>query len=257
MNLAVNARDAMPANGKLTIETEVVQFDEANIAQHPSLTPGSYVRLAVKDSGIGMDEATRVQIFEPFFTTKAPGKGTGLGLSTVYGIVQQSGGSIGVTSEPGCGSTFEIYFPRAEDIAAREQLPSTGTLPSGTETILVVEDYPALGRFAKRILQMAGYTVLLATSGEQALSLLHRHYGPVHLLLTDVVMPGAGGPELASRIVAARPGIKVVYTSGYTDEALQRHGVVADAAHFLAKPYTSQALARTVRAMLDAPAATP
>jgi len=253
MNLVVNARDAMPTHGTLTIETQAIDLDEAHNASHPSVKPGSYARLMVSDSGVGMDEATRMRIFEPFFTTKEPGKGTGLGLSTVYGIVQQSGGSIGVNSELGRGTTFEIYLPRVEEVAHTERPARTLTPVSGTETILVVEDYLALGQFAKRILQSAGYTVLVASNGDEALLLLERHEGPVHLLLTDVVLPGMGGPELVARIADVRPQMKVIYASGHTDDALLRHGVAADATHFLVKPYTSEVLTRAVRAVLDAP----
>ena len=255
MNLVVNARDAIPAHGTLRVESQAIELDETHSASHPSAKPGPYVRLTVSDSGLGMDEATRARIFEPFFTTKEVGKGTGLGLSTVYGIVQQSGGSIGVYSELGRGTTFEIYLPRIGEVAQTERPAQTLTPVSGTETILVVEDYLALGHLVARILQSAGYTVLAASNGADALLLLERYGGPLHLLLTDVVLPGMSGRELAARIAAARPEIKVIYASGYTDEELRRHGVVTDATHFLIKPYTSEQLTRSVREVLDAPLA--
>jgi CheY-like chemotaxis protein len=252
MNLAINARDAMPTGGTLAIETEVVELDDACVGAFPLVKPGPYVMLTVSDTGVGMDEATRKRIFEPFFTTKEVGKGTGLGLSTVYGIVQQSGGTIRVDSEVGKGTSFRICFPRVEETVDTDQ-PAPPIAPErGLETILVVEDYPGLRELARRMLEKAGYTVLLAGNGGEALQLLESHDGPVHLLLTDVVMPGMNGRELAARVVEAHPEIKVIYTSGYTDDAIMRHGVVADAAHFLGKPYTHEDLTRAVRKALDA-----
>ena len=256
LNLVVNARDAMPSGGTLTIETRDVELDEAFAAAHPSLHPGRHVLLAVRDTGVGMDEATCLRIFEPFFTTKDSAKGTGLGLSTAYGIVKQSGGTIWVDSERGRGTTFTIYLPRVEEVADTYQLDRTLTMVPGTETILLVEDEEDVLSLAMEFLQSAGYTVLLAGNGEEALRLLDRHEGSVHLVLTDVVMPGMSGRELATRIAAVRPEIKVLYTSGYTDDAILRHGVLDQGTHFIGKPYTAAELTRKVRAVLDAPDAT-
>lgn len=254
MNLVVNARDAMPAGGTLTIETDDVELDETYAAAHPSVQPGPHVMLAVSDTGIGMDEATRLRIFEPFFTTKNPDKGTGLGLATVYGIVKQSGGSIWVYSDLGRGTTFKIYLPRVDEVADADQPARAGGVVHGTETILVVEDEDALRHVAEGMLQWAGYTVLTASNGGEALLWLERHDGPVHLMLTDVVMPGISGWELAAQLAEARPDIKVLYTSGYTDDAIVRHGVLHSTTHFVGKPYTIEELTRKVREVLDTPA---
>jgi len=254
MNLAVNARDAMPDGGALTIETDDVELDDSYAATHPSVHPGPHVMLAVSDTGVGMDEAIRSRIFEPFFTTKGPGKGTGLGLATVYGIVKQSGGSIWVYSEPGKGTTFKIYLPRVEGVQPT-QGPSpkpTPTAVTGTETILIVEDEEFLRELAGRMLQMAGYTVLTASDGEEALQLLGRYDSPVHLVLTDVVMPGISGRELATRLATSHASVKVLYTSGYTDDVILRHGLLDRTTHFLSKPYSMEDLTRKVREALDA-----
>jgi PAS domain S-box-containing protein len=251
LNLAVNARDSMPAGGTLRITTQDVELDEAFAARHPSVAPGPHVMLAVSDTGVGMDEVTRMRVFEPFFTTKEPGKGTGLGLSTVYGIVKQSGGSIWVDSELGRGTTFTIYLPRVEKVAQQGQ-PTRSTIPvHGTETILIVEDEEALRRVARRIVESAGYTVLTAANGGEALLLLERHDGPVHLMLTDVVMSGMSGTDLAARLVDIRPQMKVLYTSGYTDDAILQRGVLTAAMHFIHKPYATAELTRKVREALD------
>ena len=251
MNLAVNARDAMPNGGTLTIETRNVELDEAFAAEHPSVQPGPHVMLAVSDTGTGMDAATRAQIFEPFFTTKDSGKGTGLGLSTVYGIVKQSGWSIWVYSEPGKGATFKIYLPRVEGMGHKSQPAPVFTSVQGTETILVVEDEEAVRRLAKRVLQRAGYTVLTAGNGAEALLLLARHDGPVHLMLTDMVMPGMSGRDLVAQLEGINSRIKVLCTSGYTDEAILRHGLLDETAHFIGKPYNVAELTRKVREVLD------
>jgi PAS domain S-box-containing protein len=254
MNLAVNARDAMPAGGALTLETANVELDEAYVAQHATVHAGSYVMLAISDTGVGMDEATRERIFEPFFTTKGPGKGTGLGLSTVYGIVTQSGGHVWVYSEVGKGTTFKIYLPRVEE-AADERRPIRTLAPArGTETILLVEDETAVRVLARRILEAAGYTVLPAANGGEALLILERFHDPVHLMMTDVVMPGMSGPELATRLSTLRPGMKVLYTSGYTDDEVVRRGILTDAVRFINKPYAVSELTRKVREVLDRPA---
>ncbi len=257
LNLAVNARDAMPKGGKLTLETANAELDEAYSRTHPEVQPGHYVMLAVSDTGCGMDEATQARIFEPFFTTKEKDKGTGLGLSTVYGIVKQSGGSIFVYSEPGKGTAFKIYLPRVEEVpdergpvAEKRPVPA---LPQGAETVLVAEDDETLRRLIYEILQSSGYAVLEAGRGEEALRLAGEHAGPIHLLITDMVMPGMGGREVAGRLAALRPGTRVLFVSGYTDDAIVRHGVLEHGLAFLQKPFVPEALLRKVRETLDAP----
>jgi PAS domain S-box-containing protein len=252
MNLAVNARDAMPRGGRLTLETANVDLDEAYASDHTEVVPGRYVMLAVSDTGVGMDSETQSRIFEPFFTTKGVGRGTGLGLSMVYGIVRQSGGSVEAYSEPGYGSTFKIYLPRVEKTA--DKLPSAERpLPSirGTETILLVEDDRQVRELAGVLLTACGYTVLVADSAPAVISMCERHAGAIHLLLTDVVMPGSGGRELANQVIARRPGIRVLYMSGYTTNAIIHHGVLDDGACFLQKPFTPASLAGKVREVLD------
>ncbi len=258
VNLAINARDAMPDGGKLTIETANVELDEAYVEQHGGSSPGPHVMLAVSDTGIGMDAETSARIFEPFFTTKRRGEGTGLGLSTVYGIVTQSGGSIWVYSEPGQGTTFKVYFPRA----AQDRRPAAPAAPAaraeglaGTETILLAEDQPEVRSVACAVLTRYGYRVLEASCGEEALEVLRGHREPVHLLLSDVVMPSMSGPELARLVQLQRPGIRVLFASGYTDDAIVRHGVLDPGVAFLQKPFTPTALLRKIRELLDAPMA--
>lgn len=255
MNLAVNARDAMPEGGKLTIETANVELDEDYAKGHVGVAPGPHVMLAVSDTGCGMDAETRSQIFEPFFTTKETGKGTGLGLSTVYGIVKQSGGSIWVYSEPGEGTTFKIYVPRVEEAveAVGRQEPTEAQV-GGSETILVVEDEEVLRRLVCRILRLAGYTVLEAANGGEALMLCEQHDGAIHLLVTDVVMPKIGGRKLAERVAPLRPKMKLAYMSGYTDDAVVRNGQLPPGVPFIQKPFTASNLTRTVREVLDSPA---
>jgi two-component system, cell cycle sensor histidine kinase and response regulator CckA len=251
LNLAVNARDAMPDGGRLLIETREVMLDAAYAATHPALEPGPHVMLAVSDTGTGMDEPTRQRIFEPFFTTKEVGRGTGLGLSTVYGIVKQSGGSVWVYSEPGHGSTFKVYFPRVE---GRPTVVASGAPRGedrGTETILLVEDQPALRLLAKRVLEAAGYTVVDSANGQEAIAKSDAFDGPIHLLLTDVVMPGMNGRVVAAEITARRAHTRVLFTSGYTDDAILRHGVLDDASRFISKPYTPTELRRKVRQAID------
>jgi PAS domain S-box-containing protein len=252
MNLVVNARDAMPEGGRLTLETRETALDEAFAASHPGARPGPCVALAVRDTGVGMDAATCARLFEPFFTTKGPGKGTGLGLATVYGIIKQSGGYIDVDSAPGRGSAFTVYLPRAE--AAAPAPPPEADRPPleslrGVETVLLVEDEEAVRDLACEVLQQAGYTVLGARHGGEALLLSDRHPGPIHLLLTDVVMPELGGRELARRLTVARPELRVALMSGYSDETLEAHGVLG-APGFLRKPITPEALLRSVREVL-------
>jgi PAS domain S-box-containing protein len=254
MNLAVNSRDAMPDGGTLTIETADVELDKGYVRAHGvDLEPGSYVMLTVSDTGIGMDEETRKRVFEPFFTTKAVGEGTGLGLSTVYGIVKQSRGYIWVYSEPGKGTTFKIYLPRAggktEEEAEPQKVPAWGS--AGNETILVVEDEEPLLALVKASLERAGYRVLTATAPQAALGIAQLHSGSIHLLLTDVVLPGMNGRLLAEGIRMSRPETKVLYMSGYTENAISHHGILDPEVEFLAKPFTPEELAQKVREVLD------
>jgi PAS domain S-box-containing protein len=252
LNLVVNARDAMPKGGTLTIETSNVEVDEECAFVHGNAKPGSYVQMVVSDTGCGMDEQTQGRIFEPFFTTKEQGKGTGLGLSTVYGIVTQSGGSIGVCSELGKGTTFKICLPRDRAVATMVVRPVTvSERTKGTETILVVDDEEALRDVAKRSLEAADYRVLMASDGDQALLVSEQHAGDIHLLMTDVIMPRMSGRELAQALLKKRPAIKVLYMSGYTDDAISHHGVLDAGVHFLPKPFTSNDLIQKVRKVLD------
>jgi len=251
VNLAVNARDAMPQGGRLTLETANVVADEAFVRQHLGCEPGAYVRLAVTDTGIGMDSATCARIFEPFFSTKERGKGTGLGLSTVFGIVQQSGGGVWVYSEPGHGTTFKVYLPRVDaELDTSEQALASVQL-DGTETILLVEDEPAVREVARRILERHGYQVLVAESPDHALRLSEQRPGLIHLLVTDVVMPRLSGAQLAQQLLLARPTLKVLYVSGYTDGSIESHGVLGSGVSFLQKPFTSDSLAGKVRSVLN------
>src|SRR5438132_875323 len=253
MNLAVNARDAMPNGGKLTLETANVDLDGAYAADHYPARAGPFVMLAVSDTGIGMSEETQAHMFEPFFTTKEKGKGTGLGLATVYGIIKQSGGFIWVYSEVGHGTTFKLYLPRVEELAERAAAPAQArTRPArGTETILVVEDEAPVRNVARQVLERHGYSVLEAPSAEAALDIATRYSGTIHLLLTDVVMPGLNGRELASRLADLRPDARVIFMSGYTDDAVTRHGVLEPGSAYVQKPFTPDAIARRVREVLD------
>ena len=253
VNLVVNARDAMPRGGRVTIETANVALDDQNASKHVSVKPGEYVMLAVSDTGSGMDQETQARIFEPFFTTKEVGKGTGLGLSTVYGIVKQSGGNIWVYSEQGLGTVFKVYLPRIDDATAgtlAKQLQETNE-PRGTETILLVEDEEVVRGLTRKILMQAGYSVLDAKGGDEAIRLCQAHAGPIDLLLTDVVMPEISGKEVADRLLELRPSIRVLYMSGYTDEAIVQHGVLDANVKFIQKPFTWVGLTRKVREVLN------
>ncbi len=253
MNLVVNARDAMPDGGKLTIATNNVTLDENYARTHKGVIPGDYVLLSVSDTGTGMTDKVKAHVFEAFFTTKPTGKGTGLGLATCQTIVQQSGGHIGVSSEVGKGTTFKIYFPRVEqplDVAARAM--QAGPLPRGTETLMVVEDEPTVRHLANHVLENQGYTVLGAMNGQHALHLAQAHRGPpIRLVVTDVIMPQMGGKVMAEWLKTTYPDLKILFTSGYTDDTIAQHGVLEPGVAFLPKPYTSAALACKVRAMLD------
>jgi PAS domain S-box-containing protein len=256
MNLAVNSRDAMPRGGKLTIETVNVDLDEDYARGHEiRLQPGPYVMLGVSDTGKGMDKETQSLIFEPFFTTKEKGKGTGLGLATVYGIVKQSGGYIWVYSEPGKGTTFKIYLPAVggEAIPGRQEGPTSPERLAGTETILIVEDDDGVRNLACQILRPQGYTILEAKDGMEALRVNEEHGDQIHLMITDVVMPGMSGKEVEERLRPLRPDIKVIYMSGYTDNAILRHGLLSPEVEFLQKPFALDGLKRKVREVLNKP----
>jgi CheY-like chemotaxis protein len=254
MNLAVNARDAMPSGGKLTIETSNVSLDDDYARVHAPLRPGDYVMLAISDTGLGMDSETQSHIFEPFFTTKGL-KGTGLGLSTVYGIVKQSGGYIWVYSEPGKGTTFKIYLPRvAEKAESPAQVASTAesvAAEPGTETILLVEDETNLRYLARQFLEKQGYRVIEAADGAIAMQIAVAHEGMIHLLLTDVIMPGMNGRELAQRVSEIRPNTKVLYMSGYTENVIGHNGTLDAGVRLLQKPFTLSSLKSKVREVLD------
>ncbi len=251
-NLATNARDAMPRGGRITVETEAVTLDDSYARTHVGVQPGEYVMIAVSDNGQGMDAETRLRIFEPFFTTKESGKGTGLGLATVYGIVKQAGGDIWVYSEVGKGSTFKLYFPAVSE-------PASGALGGDVSTardveratILLVEDEQGVRDLTAKMLKLMGYTPLIASSGAEALALAKSHQGSIDLLLTDVVMPGMGGNQLAEELRRWRPEIKVVYVSGYTAHTISDHGVLDAGVEFLAKPFSREALARKLREALS------
>jgi two-component system, cell cycle sensor histidine kinase and response regulator CckA len=255
LNLVINSRDAMLRGGKITLETRNTELDWEYSLRHPMVAPGPYVQVSVSDTGVGMDPEVKSRIFDPFFTTKGAGKGTGLGLSMVYGIIAQSGGHISVYSEPGMGTSFKIYLPRVP--AGTASLPdrrvgTAVTAQGGTETVLVVEDEAMVRQFARKVIEMQGYQVLEAPDGNTALALSKEHHGPIHLLLTDVVLPGMNGREIADRFLQARPESRVVFMSGYTDNAAIRHGILAKGTHFLQKPFTAAQLGKVLREVLDA-----
>jgi two-component system cell cycle sensor histidine kinase/response regulator CckA len=253
VNLAVNARDAMPHGGRLTIETRDVAANGDEAGHLPGVPPGRYVGVSVSDTGHGMDDATRERIFEPFFTTKPPGEGTGLGLAMVYGFVKQSGGHVEVSTELGRGTTFTLYLPRAEAAAPQPgTAPDASRLPAGTETVLLVEDEEAVRRLSARVLRSRGYAVLEARDGEEAERLATEHPGPIHIVVTDLVMPRMSGRRLAGALARIRPRLRVLFMSGYTDEAVVRQGVHESSVDFLQKPFGPEELARKVREVLDA-----
>jgi two-component system cell cycle sensor histidine kinase/response regulator CckA len=252
LNLIVNARDAMPRGGKITIETSNTELDQSYARNHVYVVPGPYVMLAVSDTGTGIDAATQKRIFEPFFTTKEVGKGTGLGLSTAYGIVKQSSGYIWVYSEVGKGTAFKVYLPRIDHANERETATAySQEAPRGHETILLVEDEKQLRELAKHILEENGYTVIVAENGVDGLRICQGFSGFIDLLIADVVMPLMSGRELAEKLIRLRPQMKVLYISGYTDDSVVRHGVLEHHASFLQKPFTSVSLAHKVRNVLD------
>ncbi|MFW5876422.1 MAG: ATP-binding protein [Myxococcota bacterium] len=253
MNLVVNARDAMPHGGSLTIETQNVQLDAEYAAEHLGVTPGSYVMLAVSDTGTGMDKTTREHIFEPFFTTKARGKGTGLGLSTVFGIVQQNGGTVWVYSEPGEGTTFKVYLPKSDGVEGVVAPSVSVATVRGSETVLLVEDDSQVRGVVRSVLAHNGYHVLEAQDGGEALLLCERYDGAIHVVVTDVVMPQMSGVELADRLVSSRGDMKVLYMSGYTDDAMTQHRTLVPGTPLLEKPITPESLLHRLRQVLDAP----
>jgi PAS domain S-box-containing protein len=253
INLAVNARDAMPTGGRLIIETAEVDLNDAFVARHPGAAAGRHVMIAVTDTGVGMDEATRRRLFEPFFTTKPAGRGTGLGLATVYGIVKQSRGSVWVYSEPGRGSAFRIYLPAATAAETLDQSGSPDRPSTGTETVLVVEDHKEVRAVIAATLQRHGYSVLLASDANDAMAASRNHSGPIHLVLSDVVLPSLSGRNLAEQLLVDHPDIRVLYMSGYTDDAIVHHGVLGPGAAFIQKSFTGDALLQKVRQVLDGP----
>jgi len=251
MNLVVNARDAMPNGGRITIETANVELDEDYVHSHAGARAGPHVMLAVSDTGEGITSEVLPHIFEPFFTTKEVGKGTGLGLSTVYGIVRQSGGNVWVYSQPGRGTTFKVYLPRVDEPSAVSTEKSQRAASSGAETVLLVEDEPALRDLIKIALTGSGFTVLDVGNPVDAITLCKNHSAPLHLLLTDVIMPGMDGPSLAKLVLEQRPDIKVLYMSGYATNFIMHDGVVDPGTNFLEKPFHPRALLNKVREVLD------
>jgi CheY-like chemotaxis protein len=253
MNLAANARDAMPRGGKLTIETANVGLDAEYASAHPEVRPGPYILLAVSDDGFGIDSATLSHLFEPFFTTKGLARGTGLGLATVYGIVKDSGGHLSVYSEVGSGTSFKVYFPRVDEEVALTDTPKpeAADTKDGKETVLLVEDEEDVRTFTRHLLHSFGYRVLDASDGVEAMRVSEQHREPIPLLISDVIMPRMGGRQLAENLKSVRPDLKVLFISGYTDDAIVRHGVLQSDVAFLQKPFTPTALASKVREVLE------
>jgi CheY-like chemotaxis protein len=252
VNLAVNARDAMPAGGRIIIETSNVQIDETYAKTHMGVKPGEFVMIAVSDTGHGMDSATRQNIFEPFFTTKQRGKGTGLGLATVYGMVKQSGGDIWVYSEPGHGTTFKLYFPRVtEPVSPGLSEDPEPPRHEGGETVMLVEDEAQVRDLTERMLKQLGYSVLAAAHGKEAMDVSRAHPGKISLLVTDVVMPNMSGKQVADALLSSRPGLRVLYLSGYADNTVVHHGVLDSNVDFLSKPFSREALAHKIREILS------
>jgi signal transduction histidine kinase len=251
VNLAVNARDAMPEGGRLTIETVNAELDDAYVGEHVPVQPGPYVMLAISDTGTGMSAEVLAHVFEPFFTTKEPGKGTGLGLATVYGIVKQTGGYVWCYSEPGQGTTFKTYLPRVEAPVDRLAPRNAVRATRGSETVLVVEDETALRTLVRRVLEKHGYKVLEAPTAVAASDLARDHAGPIHLLLTDVVLPGLGGRPLAAELLVLRTELRVLFMSGYTEDAIAHRGMITANTAFLPKPFTADGLVLKVREVLD------
>ena len=254
MNLAANARDAMPKGGKLVIETASLRLDDAYVQAHSIVPPGEYVLLTVTDSGQGIAPEHLAHIFEPFYTTKEEGKGTGLGLATVYGIVKQNSGFVWVYSEPGLGTTFKIYLPRAEGAVAVLQPAPPEVYAGGCETVLLAEDEAAVRRATREFLSLNGYIVLEAKNGLDALAIAREYQGPIHLMITDVVMPQMSGARLAGELAAERPDMKVLFVSGYAETTVQRHGAIDVTTRFLQKPFSLRTLALKIREVLDADA---
>jgi two-component system cell cycle sensor histidine kinase/response regulator CckA len=252
MNLAVNAKDAMPNGGKLTLETANVDVDESYARSHIGVIPGRYVMLSVSDTGVGMAPEVRDQVFEPFFTTKEKGKGTGLGLSTVYGIVKQSEGHIWVYSEPGKGTTFKIYLPRVEEAFDEiDERVLIGELPHGSETILVVEDEEGVLKLTIDLLTLHGYKALGARNAEDASRLGEQHKGPIPMMITDIVMPGINGPALYESLASVHPEMKVLYMSGYTEDTIALRGILEKGMNYIQKPFSMEELTQKVRGVLD------
>jgi CheY-like chemotaxis protein len=252
LNLAVNARDAMPRGGKFLLETSLIEADEMFVEQHRPLRAGKYVVLAISDTGMGMDQATQSRIFEPFFTTKEQGKGTGLGLATIYGIVKQSGGHISAYSEVGRGTTFKVYLPVTQEEIDKPQVPSEERVaPRGEETILVVEDEESLRSVTQEFLLNKGYQVIVAEDFQKAVEASENNSRHIDLLMTDVVLPGASGPKLADRLATSRPDMKVLFVSGYTADALVHGDLHRTDFAFLSKPFSLNTLARKIRTILD------
>jgi CheY-like chemotaxis protein len=251
LNLVVNARDAMPQGGRVTVEIADVDLDEEYARAHHGVSPGPHVMLAITDTGCGMTEETKARLFEPFFTTKEKGKGTGLGLSTTYGIVKQSGGHIWVYSEPGYGTCFKVYLPAAQDSLSTVSSALLSPVKSGGETILIAEDEEAILELIRDVLSEHGYRVLVSKTADEACHLSLEEKGEIHLLLTDVVMPELSGKQLAARLMINRPSMKILYMSGYTSDAIVHHGVLDEGIEFLEKPFTPGSLCRKVREVLD------